>query len=475
MFLNTRSAVLQTISAVNFINWGDNNLYAAGKAFANQKQFWSDFLTLMNSDYLLERRDGLKINVSESEIADAVEGSKNKVNAAISYLLNKGFVFTRYADSFAIASGGATFYRNRIESLVKQGMDRKLAEQQAFEDFRAIAEENQQSSSPMRISQQQRSLIGRIILQFGNTQLQYVRIQKRAVQDLVNKRGDWKSNISKIVYYGAVQNLLFNALQSALGWALFDDDEDDEELTEKNKEQKLERTINGAIDSQLKGLGIQGAVIAGVKNALITIAKEADKKSPKFEDALDDLYSIAPALGSKIRKIKSAARTVSWNRKEIKEKGFSMDNPAYLAGAQVISATFNIPLDRAVMKMNNIRNILNPATENWQKVALTENWQKVALALGWSGWDVGLPYFGLAEDKPVLTETEKQTEKLFDLNKSDQVKMLLDLGLTKKQIRALTKEEQRVKKEIRALTKEEQRVQEIIKLQNKKKNGKDKS
>ncbi|MCP3699939.1 MAG: ATP-binding protein, partial [Aliivibrio sp.] len=449
MFLNTRSAVLQTISAVNFINWGDNNILKAGKAFANQKQFWSDFLTLMNSDYLLERRDGLKINVSESEIADAVEGSKNKVNAAISYLLNKGFVFTRYADSFAIASGGATFYRNRIESLVEQGMDRKAAEQQAFEDFRLIAEENQQSSSPMRISQQQRSLIGRIILQFGNTQLQYVRIQKRAVQDLVNGRGDWRANISKIVYYGAIQNLLFNALQSGLAWALFDDDEDDEKLTEANKEQKLERALNGAIDSQLKGLGIQGAVVSGVKNALITIAEQSKKKSPKFEEALDDLLSIAPALGSKIRKLKSAARTVSWNRKEIKEKGFSMDNPAYLAGAQVVSAVFNIPLDRAVMKMNNMRNILNPATENWQKVAL---------ALGWSGWDVGLPYFGLAEDKPVLTETEKQTQKLFDLNKSDQVKMLLDLGLTKKQIRALTKEEQRVK--------------EIIKLQNKKKDEK---
>ena len=454
MFLNTRSAVLQTISAVNFINWGDNNILKAGKAFANQKQFWGDFLTLMNSDYLLERRDGLKINVSESEIADAVEGSDNKVKAAISYLLNKGFVFTRYADSFAIASGGATFYRNRIESLVEQGMDRKLAEQQAFEDFRLIAEENQQSSSPMRISQQQRSLIGRIVLQFGNTQLQYVRIQKRAVQDLVNGRGDWRANISKIVYYGAIQNLLFNALQSGLAWALFDDDEDDDdqkkpELTKSNKEQKLQRALNGAIDSQLKGLGIQGAVIAGVKNALITIAEQADKKSPKFEEALDDLLSIAPALGSKIRKLKSGARTVSWNRKEIKEKGFSMDNPAYLAGAQVISAVFNIPLDRAVMKMNNMRNILNPATENWQKVAL---------ALGWSGWDVGLPYFGLAEAEPVLTETQKQVQKLFNLNKSDQVKMLLDLGLTKK--------------EIRALTKEEQRVDEIIKLQNKKKDGK---
>ena len=449
MFLNTRSAVLQTISAVNFVNWGDNNILKAGKAFANQKQFWGDFLTLMNSDYLLERRDGLKINVSESEIADAVQGSKNKVNAAISFLLNKGFVFTRYADSFAIASGGATFYRNRTEALVEQGMDRKAAEEQAFNDFRAIAEENQQSSSPSKISQQQRSLIGRIILQFGNTQLQYVRIQKRAVQDLVNKRGDWKSNISKIVYYGAIQNLMFNAMQSGLAWALFDDDEEDEKLTEENKEQKLQRTLNGAIDSQLKGLGIQGAVVSGVKNALITIAEQADKKSPKFEEALDDLLSIAPSLGSKIRKIKSAARTVSWNRKEIKEEGFSMDNPAYLAGAQVVSAVFNIPLDRAVMKINNMRNILNPATENWQKVAL---------ALGWSGWDVGLPYFGLAEDKPVLTETEKQSIKLFDLNKSDQVKMLLDLGLTKKQIRALTKEEQR--------------VQEIIKLQNKNKDEK---
>ena len=238
-------------------------------------------------------------------------------------------------------------------------------------------------------------------------------------------------------------------MQSGLAWALFDDDEEDEKLTEENKEQKLQRTLNGAIDSQLKGLGIQGAVVSGVKNALITIAEQADKKSPKFEEALDDLLSIAPSLGSKIRKIKSAARTVSWNRKEIKEEGFSMDNPAYLAGAQVVSAVFNIPLDRAVMKINNMRNILNPATENWQKVAL---------ALGWSGWDVGLPYFGLAEDKPVLTETEKQSIKLFDLNKSDQVKMLLDLGLTKKQIRALTKEEQR--------------VQEIIKLQNKNKDEK---
>ena len=48
MFFNMRSAVLQTISAVNFINFGVNNPYKAGKAFANQPQYWKDFKELMN-------------------------------------------------------------------------------------------------------------------------------------------------------------------------------------------------------------------------------------------------------------------------------------------------------------------------------------------------------------------------------------------------------------------------------------------
>jgi hypothetical protein len=232
MFLNTRSALLQTISSVNFINWDDNNIFKAGLAFANQKQFWKDFITLMNSDYLVERRNGLKINISESEIADAAANSKNKANAVISYILNKGFVMTQFADSFAIASGGSTFYRNRIKSLVKSGMDPKLAEQRAFEDFRAIAEESQQSSNPVRISRQQASTAGRVILAWANTPMQYARIQKRAIQDLVNGRGNAKANVSKIIYYGIVQNLLFNTLQSAIDAIGFGDDDDDESKEE---------------------------------------------------------------------------------------------------------------------------------------------------------------------------------------------------------------------------------------------------
>ena len=34
MFINTRSALLQTISAANFVNWSDNNPLNAAKAWA---------------------------------------------------------------------------------------------------------------------------------------------------------------------------------------------------------------------------------------------------------------------------------------------------------------------------------------------------------------------------------------------------------------------------------------------------------
>ena len=44
MFFNTRSAVLQTISVLTLLNWSFNNPIKAGKAFANQKQYWSDFM-----------------------------------------------------------------------------------------------------------------------------------------------------------------------------------------------------------------------------------------------------------------------------------------------------------------------------------------------------------------------------------------------------------------------------------------------
>ena len=453
MFLNTRSALLQTISAVNFINWGDNNIIAAGKAFANQKQFWGDFMTLMNSDYLTQRRNGLKINVSESEIADAVKDSKNKVKSAIAFLLSKGFVLTRYADSFAIASGGATFYRNRLNKYIKEGMSKELATEKAFQDFRQIAEESQQSSSPDKISMQQASAAGRVILNWANTPMQYVRIQKRALQDLIAGRGDAKVHVSRIAYYGVMQNLIFNALQQALFAIGFGDDDEDEAAKKKQDDKKIARVANGMIDSQLKGLGIAGAAMVAAKNTIMKIYEESGKNRPEYEKAAIEALSFSPAISSKYRKIVGGLKSFSWNMKEIKQKGFSLDNPAYLAGAQIITAITNIPIDRVIKKANNIRGIMSEQSQMWQKVSM---------ALGWSSYDVGLPYYG-GWDKPVEpTEAERKKQEIDvmkrDTNTAEQTQMLLDLGLDKKQIKALRYEDARVKK--------------IIELQNKKKDAK---
>ena len=116
MFFNRRSALLQMLSTVNFINYSDNNPLKAAAAFANQKQYWTDWAMIFNSDKLKERRGGLKQDVSSNEIASIANANKNSPQAILARLLQLGFTPTQIADSMAIASGGATFYRNRVNT-----------------------------------------------------------------------------------------------------------------------------------------------------------------------------------------------------------------------------------------------------------------------------------------------------------------------------------------------------------------------
>jgi len=377
MFFNARSAVLQTISAANFINWGFNNPYKAGKAFANQPQYWKDFVELMNSDYLKDRRNGLKLNINESEIANAAKTSGNKAKAALNYILEKGYLPTKYADSFAIASGGATFYRNRINDLIKnEGKTEAEAKEIAMKEFRQVSEMSQQSSDPSKISQQQSSDLGRVVLQFANTPMQYARIQKRAVQDIVNGRGDLKTNISKIAYYGFLQNMLFNGLQQAVTSLGFGD----EEMTDA-EEKKLIKAANGMLDSSLRGLGMAGVTVQVLKNLGIDIYDRSKRDRPEFTDSYKKLLEFSPAIKSKLGKFQSAAYPFDnkKRRAEVFEKGFSLDNPAYESMAKVITGTTNLPLDRLYSKVNNLSAAMDEETETWQSIAMI---------LGWPEWQI---------------------------------------------------------------------------------------
>ena len=400
MFFNMRSALLQTISTVNFINWSDNNIFKAAGAFANQPQFWKDFAMLFNSPMLKQRRAGLATDVSASELQRTFKEGGNssfqKGQAVIRYLLQIGFTPTQIADSFAIALGGASFYRNRFKKYIKEGMTSAQANEQAMLDFQEIAEETQQSSREDLISQQQASVLGRMILAFQNVTMQMGRLTKKALSDLKNGRGDFKTNVSKIIYYGVVQNIIFASLQSALAMIMWGDDE--EEITART-----ERAANQALDSFLRGTGIYGAIISTIKNTMIqwSYQKQAKFGREKVEKIILEAISISPPIGAKARKIASAYYSDKYNE-DIK-MGIRVDNPRLKGYATLIEAVTNIPLARIMNKANNIEE------------AITGDhllWQKAAMLMGWNRWDLGLKDEEVEEAREEAKETKKEKKKI---------------------------------------------------------------
>lgn len=394
MFFNMRSAVLQLISATNYVDTENNNVFAAATAFANQPNYWRTVAKLWNSPFLQQRLSGESRTINEAELASFVQGKENKVKAAISYLLKIGFTPTRLADATAITFGGATYFINQKKSYIADGLSEQQAEENAMRDWIAKSQESQQSSDAMMISQQQAGSLGRIILAFKNTPMQYARLIDKAVRDIKNGRGSTRANLSKIAYYGFVQNLIFNMLQNAIWKAEADDEKIDE---------KTARTINGMLDSLIGGLGLGGNVVVTFKNGVLEYIKQDQRGwNSDHTYTILRLANLSPTIGSKLRKIYSSIQTEKFNEEAIKEMSyFNPGNPAFDVMANLVSGLTNIPLDRAVNKVQNLIIAADSETEFWDSFALT---------LGWNTWDLGI------EDeakkvKKELKEKEKAAKK----------------------------------------------------------------
>ena len=372
MFLNTRSAILQLLSTLNFLGKPGNNIFQATAAFANQKQWKADYNKLWNSDYLSNRRDGAKFDVLADEIAEGSQG--------LNKILKFGFLPTRYADSFAIALGGAAYYRNRVNMLIKEGMSEADAEAQAMIDWRATAEESQQSSDPSKISEIQASSIGKIIYAFANTPFQYARITKRKLQDITSGRsaaaGTVRTDMQSILYYSVGQAIMFNALQSGLVALLNSDDPEDDEMKKEKYALLLERTLT----SFAKSTGNPGAVAS----TLYAMMKEGymqqtGKKRPDANAFAITATSISPPLNSKMRDLAGAYR--AFNKIEEGDTFTpSLDNEALTMAGEVASFG-GVPLDRVIRKARHLAAIKNEEAELWQKI-----W----MLAGWSSWELGV-------------------------------------------------------------------------------------
>jgi len=450
MFFNMRSALLQQMSMVNFINFADNNIFKAAARFADQKQYWADWAFIFNSDMLKQRRGGIKTDVNGAELAASLRKAKNKPRALIAKLLQIGFLPTQIGDNIAIATGGATFYRNRINTYLKQGLSEVEAKNRAFDDFQAIAEATQQSARPDMVSQQQASPLGKIILAFQNVTSQFNRLGKKAFLDIKNRRitpGNTTqlqsdiSNVSRILYYFAMQNLIFYTLQTALFALMFDDEKEDEDLLKKK-----EYIINGSLDSVLRGSGLMGATVATLKNMYIKFNEQREKEyNPDESAVLMEFLNLSPPLGIKARKIVNAEKTLNYNEDVIKEmETFDIDNPVWSAVTNVIEGVTNIPVNRLYRKTQNIQQALNSQNSAFQRALLF---------LGWSQYNLGIEDTTVQEVKEDIKEkkkTDREEKRLqekypgktkeeiklleiekdvFDLNKREQVKIIEGLDL----------------------------------------------
>jgi hypothetical protein len=217
------------------------------------------------------------------------------------------------------------------------------------------------------------------------------------------------SNISKIVYYGAIQNIIFTSLSNALFALLpgFDDDEPTEKELQELEETKIARMANGIADTTLKGgFGLPGAVLATLKNVIIEYNKQ-DKKGFKADHAYTIIQAInlAPPIGSKVGKIYSGIQGKTFNRGVIEKRGFgvSLDgkvnlSPKFSVWGKYIEGTTNLPLGRAVDEINAIVEAFD--TRNTVM-------QRVALGLGWRTWDVEVEN----EENDLIEVIEKRKKK----------------------------------------------------------------
>ena len=350
---NMRSGLLQLLSTVNYIGLPGNTFGSALGAVTNIPQYRKDIQFLKNSPYIKDRQETSKFDV----LAEELSGRDSWIDKVFSGKWG-GFSVTKWGDRNAIAYGGATFYRNRLNALKKEGLSEKEAQKQAYNEFVEYSESAQQSADPANISQIQSTDTGKLFFAFANTPFQYARKAKRAVQDVVKGRSkNPKQDIGTAIYYTGLQTAIFTALQSGLAFALFDDDE---EVKEDKFWVSLERGLTGL----LKSMGYGGAAAATGLSIAAEIGRQQSGYSKK------DPIRVASAF-------LSASPPVSIKFQDITGGTKALQRGQYTKAATEWTAfTTGLPADRVFKKINNILDALTDDMDTLERIARLGGWSK---------------------------------------------------------------------------------------------------
>ena len=223
------------------------------------------------------------------------------------------------------------------------------------------------------------------------------RLTKKALSDLVNGRGDWRSNVSRIMYYGLIQNIIFGTLQSGLAFIMFGNDEEE-------KKKKAQRVANGALDTLLRGTGVWGAAVSTLKNTIMKFYEQRAKGWTADQTyTIIEAINLSPPLGSKFRKIYNAIQTDKFNKGVGEKLKYRIENPTLSIIGNTVEALINFPMARLINKANNLEEAI---TGNH------ELWQRIAMAGGWNRWTVGAEDEELERAKQEVKDEKKRKKDI---------------------------------------------------------------
>tara|TARA_R110000751_G_scaffold253714_1_gene353202 strand:- start:42 stop:830 length:789 start_codon:yes stop_codon:yes gene_type:complete len=244
-----------------------------------------------------------------------------------------------------------------------------------------------------------------------------------------------------------VQNIIFIGLQQALFGALpgFDEEPEDEKAALKEKQKldlKIVRSLNGMIDTILRGSGLKGATLATIKNTILQYFMQEQKGFlADHTYTVLEAINLSPPIGSKFRKIYAAIQTKKFERDAISERGFDVVidgkfnlSPTYTVIGSLMSGVLNIPLDRVVAETNALTEALDERNSAWQRLAL---------AIGWRSWEVNAlneehdlieaagkarrKKEGIEKGKRTRAETKRKKDSIYDALPTDvKIQLMLD-------------------------------------------------
>ena len=141
--------------------------------------------------------------------------------------------------------------------------------------------------------------------------------------------------------------------------------------------------------------------------------KQEDKKGrADHAFTLLEVANISPPIGSKLRKLYSGHLTKKFDKEILEERGWALTadgkinlSPRYEILANQVSAVFNLPLDRALIELESMVEMMDDRNATWQRIAL---------ALGWRTWDIN----ARNEEEDLIEFMAKQRKKQAKKNKS---------------------------------------------------------